>query len=61
MISAITHERLKENPPDVLSRPEIPPEVTLLYGFSRAAEIVAAGEKAAEAALPEIRRMKDEG
>lgn len=61
MISALTHERLKENPPDLLIRPHIPANVTLLYGFSRAAEIVAAGEEAAEAALPEIRRMRDEG
>lgn len=61
MISALTHERLKENPPDLLIRPHIPPGVTLLYGFNRAADIVAAGEEAAEAALPEIRRMKEEG
>jgi NTE family protein len=61
MISAITHSRLKENPPDVLIRPEIASDVTLLYGFSRANEMIAAGEKAAEAALPEIQRLKDEG
>jgi NTE family protein len=61
MISTITHHQLKENPPDVLIRPQIPSNVTLLYGFSRAADIIAAGEAAAEAALPQIQRMKDEG
>jgi NTE family protein len=61
MISALTSERLKQYPPDVLIRPAIPATVTLLYGFSRAADIVAAGEAAAEAALPQIRTLLSRG
>lgn len=57
MISALTEYRLRDNPPDVLIRPRIPPEVTLLTGFGRAKEIVASGERAAEEALPAIRAL----
>lgn len=59
-ISAMTARRLAESPPDVLLRPEIPLDVSLLIGFTRAEEIIAAGEAAAEAALPEIRRIVEE-
>ncbi len=57
MLAAQTDCRLREFPPDLLIRPELPAEVTLLTGFGRAAEIVAAGEKAAEEALPRIRAL----
>jgi NTE family protein len=57
MIAAITDERLLHAPPDLLIRPVLPPDVTLLVGFSRADEIIDAGEAAAEAALPEIRAL----
>lgn len=54
MISAMTRLRLAENPPDVLVRPNVPPEIDLLFGHEHAAEIIAVGEVAAEAALPRI-------
>jgi len=57
MIAAMTDCRLREYPPDFLIRPELPAEVTLLTGFGRAEEIIAAGEKAAEEALPQIRAL----
>jgi NTE family protein len=57
MIAAITGERLLHAPPDLLIRPTLPPDVTLLVGFSRADEIIDSGEAAAEAALPEIRAL----
>ena len=57
MIAALTDCRLREYPPDFLIRPELPAEVTLLSGFGRAEEIIAAGEKAAEEALPQIRAL----
>lgn len=57
MIAALTESRLRDYPPDLLIRPEIPASVTLLSGFSRATEIIAAGEAAAEEALPAIRAM----
>ncbi len=57
MIAAITDERLRHFPPDYLIRPILPPEITLLVGFSRAEEIIDAGEAAAEAALPHILKL----
>lgn len=51
MLSGMTHWRLEAHPPDLLIRPKLPPEVGLLAGFERAAEIIAAGERAAESAL----------
>ena len=57
MIAAATESRLREYPPDLLIRPALPPTVTLLSGFNRATELIAAGEAAAEAALPQIRAL----
>lgn len=57
MIAALTNSRLKEFPPDLLIRPELPAGVTLLTGFSWADEVIAAGEAAAEEALPRIREV----
>lgn len=57
MIAALTDERLHHFPPDLLIRPVLPPDVTLLVGFSRADEVIAAGEAAAEAALPQIQAL----
>ena len=44
-------------PPDLLIRPVLSPSITLLSGFNRAAEMIAAGEAATEAALPAIRAL----
>lgn len=57
MLAAITDARLRRYPPDLLIRPALSAEVTLLSGFNRATEIIAAGEAAAVAALPEIRAL----
>lgn len=61
MIAALTNNRLREYPPDLLIRPEIPASVTLLSGFSRAEDVIAAGEAAAEDALPAIQAMLAKG
>ena len=55
MVSALTELRLKASPPDVMIWPDLPTDVTLFFGFKRAADIIAAGQQAAEAALPQIR------
>jgi predicted acylesterase/phospholipase RssA len=54
MIAEITEYRLRVCPPQVIIRPEIPVNVTLLTGFERAAEVIAAGEAAADAAIGAI-------
>ncbi|MFN8472555.1 MAG: patatin-like phospholipase family protein [Anaerolineae bacterium] len=55
MVSALTDLRLKAFPPDVMIWPDLPTDVTLFFGFKRATDIIAAGQQAAEAALPQIR------
>lgn len=57
MIAAQTENRLRQHPPDLLIRPTLPGSVTLLTGFNRAADIIDAGDAAAEAALPAIRAL----
>jgi NTE family protein len=57
MIAAQSESRLRQYPPDLLIRPVLPPSVTLLSGFNRAAELIAAGEEATVAALPAIREL----
>ena len=57
MIAAQSENRLRQYPPDLLIRPVLPPSVTLLSGFNRAAELIAAGEEATVAALPAIREL----
>ena len=43
--------------PDVVIRPRIPEKVTVFTGFGHAAEVIAAGEEAARAALPILRQL----
>lgn len=54
MMAEIQRRRLEEAHPEVLIQPPIPAGVTVLTGFRRAAEIIAAGEEAAWAVLPSI-------
>ena len=61
MISEMTEYRLRRNPPDLVIRPEISTQVSLLTGFELAHEVIAAGEAAAVAALPELRRLINQG
>lgn len=55
MMTEIGRRRLADAHPEVVIRPEIPPEVTTLIGFPRAAEIITAGE---EAAIKELARIR---
>lgn len=57
MIAAQTEHQLRDNPPDVLIRPDIPADITLLVGFHRSRELIAAGETAVAQALPAIRAL----
>ena len=56
MIARLTEIGLRETPPELLIRPAIPLDITMFLGFPRAAEIIRAGEQAAEEALPLLRR-----
>ncbi len=56
-IAGMTSLRLQLEPADLVLRPEIAPSITILTGFDQAEDVVAAGRKAAEARLPELRRL----
>jgi len=55
MMAEIERHKLAQAQPDVIVRPDIPPQITTFSGFRRAAEIISAGERAARDALPAIR------
>ena len=57
LIAEVNRRVQAESPPDLLIRPTVPAGVTALTGFTRAAETIAAGEKAATEALPQIRAL----
>lgn len=57
MIAAMTQRRIAEGKPDLVLRPRIPPDITMFLGFTRADELIAAGEAAAEEILPELSRL----
>lgn len=56
MQQRLAEYKMAQARPEVVIRPVLPKGVTTLVGFGRAAEIIAAGEAAARAALPEIKR-----
>jgi len=57
MTSEITRIRFQESPPDLIISPQMPDDLSIFLGFSRAAEAIAAGEAAALQALPEILKL----
>lgn len=54
MVAEATLDSLYASPADLALRPVIPADLAIFLGFTRAAEAISAGEKAAEAALPEL-------
>jgi len=57
MEASICAQKLAEARPEVLIRPSLDDDITIFGGFFRAAECIAAGEEAAQAALPHIREQ----
>lgn len=57
MISASTEAHLQQWPADMVLRPDLPPDLDMLFSFDRSSEAIAAGEAAAEAALDQIRTL----
>ncbi len=57
MMKEINQRRLVEAAPEIIIRPNIPPDVSVLLGFTRADETIAIGEQATVEALPEIEKM----
>jgi NTE family protein len=57
MSSQNTRMQLEANPPDVLIHPDIPADITMFLGFLQVHEIIAAGERSALQALPQIESL----
>ena len=57
MMAEIHRRRLAEAHPEIVIQPPIPPGVTVLTGFRRAAEVISAGEEATISELPHIREL----
>ena len=57
MASALTRAHLREYAPDLLLNPKLAPDIGIFLSFTRASEIIAAGELAAEEALPAIKTL----
>ncbi len=57
MMQEINRRRLMEAAPDVVIRPDVPPDVSVLIGFSRAGDTIAAGERAAVEAFADIQEL----
>ncbi|GAP14665.1 predicted esterase of the alpha-beta hydrolase superfamily [Longilinea arvoryzae] len=54
MVAELTRHQLELNRPEILIEPHISPEISLLFGFHRAKEIIRAGELAAQEKLGAI-------
>lgn len=57
MVAKLTEFRMQEAKPDVVIAPDLPEEVGLLLSFDRAEEIIAIGEAATVAMMPQIRKV----
>lgn len=57
MMKEANRRNLEKAQPDLIIRPPIPPGVTVLTGLNRAAEVIAAGEQAAQEVSPQLRRL----
>ena len=54
MMAEIHRSKMERARPQVYLQPDVPANVGVLTGFSHAAEIIAAGERAAREALPRL-------
>jgi NTE family protein len=57
MMCEIDRHCLEAASTDLVIGPDIPPSVTVFTGFDRAGDVIAAGERAAQAALPRLRDL----
>jgi NTE family protein len=61
MIGELTKINIEMTKPDVIIRPIIPPEISMLFGFHRADEIIRAGEDATKEKLNDILTLISSG
>jgi NTE family protein len=61
MMKEINRRCLVEAAPEVIIRPDISPDVSVMLGFTHAADTIASGERAAVEALPDIQSVLETG
>lgn len=57
MAVALTRAHLREQPPDLLLRPQLAPDIGFFISFTQADRIIATGEEACENAIEDIRSL----
>ena len=57
MVRKIMDIQLNKNPPDLLIRPDIDPEINMFLGFQRVGELILSGEKAALENIENIHKL----
>jgi NTE family protein len=57
MVTKLTEMNLKQDKPDLLIRPELPPEITMFYGYQKADKIIAQGEKSMRKNLEKLKLL----
>lgn len=55
MTSAITANNLKQAKPELVMNPQVPADVNIFFGFTKAAEVIQYGVRAAEEVIPRLR------
>lgn len=61
MVAELTSHQMQISRPEVVIQPRISPEISMLFGFHRAREVIRAGEAAAEEQLDSILAMVERG
>ena len=57
MITRLTELNLEQDKPDLLIRPELPPEITMFYGYQKADKIIAQGEKSMRKNTDKLKKL----
>lgn len=55
--TTLIKKNLEEYPPDLLIQPELPSDVSLFFGFNKAAEIIEAGYQAMADKMPDLKTL----
>lgn len=57
MITRLTELNLVQDKPNLLIRPELPPEITMFYGYQKADKIIAQGEKSMRKNIDKLKTL----
>jgi NTE family protein len=57
LLAKVQENYMRQFPPDINFRPQIPAGINVLSGYNRVVELIRVGENCAEAALPELRKL----